>query len=148
MDMNQLDDVDISVDTSEATDLKAYGEKAKTLMRRWFPMLQNLMTSPSYRPVTKINVKFPKEDRGIFASGNYIEVPAQYLRNNPSDWGVFIHEMTHVIHQARCPGWVVEGMAEWTRRWFYEPKSTRKPPKGTPSMTLGLRQSLYFYYKY
>lgn len=112
-----------------ANDLQEHATNIQRMMREWFPFIQNNLLSPFYTPVKRIDVYFDVKDNGIYAGGSEIHIPIDYVRGHKDDTGVFIHEMTHVIHQARsCPGWVVEGMAEYMRRWFYEPKTTKTKP--------------------
>jgi hypothetical protein len=44
---------------------------------------------------------------------------------HPDDWGMVIHELTHVIQDYRRPdrnpGWLVEGIADYVRFFHYEP---------------------------
>lgn len=123
--------VEIEMDTSQAPDLRNYGEEIKQIMTDWFPFVQNLMATSAYKPVRKIRVFFSSKDEGVaWAGGNEIGANAAWLRRTGlKDKGWIVHEMTHILHQARgCPGWIVEGMAEWTRRWHFEPWThTTKP---------------------
>jgi len=118
-----VDKVIINMDTSRAPELNDFGRKVKKVMEDWFPFVQTLMTTSAYNPVTKIDVVFdPNYDGVAYAAGTTIVGAVKYFKDHQDDFGAFIHEMTHAVHQARgCPSWVVEGFAEWTRRWFYEP---------------------------
>jgi len=123
------ENVEIVNHLNGANDLRDHAEAMKRMMLEWFPFIQGQLSTPAYRKVNKIDVYYDEKDNGIYAAGTEIHIPQGYVRNNKGDTGVFIHEMTHVIHQSRnCPGWVVEGTAELMRRWHYEPKTTPTKP--------------------
>lgn len=113
-----------------ANDLANHAEQMRRMMIEWFPFIQSQLYTPAYRPIPRIDVYFREMDGVAYATGREIHISQKYVRDTRmQDTGVYIHEMTHVIHQARgCPGWIVEGTAEYMRRWFYEPKTTPTKP--------------------
>jgi len=127
------------MDTSKAPELAEFGRKVKKVMEDWFPFVQTLMTTSAYSPITKIDVFFDPDYDGVaYAAGTKIVGAVKYFKDHQDDFGAFIHEMTHSIHQARgCPGWVVEGFAEWTRRWFYEPWTEKRKPRADETYKSG-----------
>ncbi|MHB8636262.1 MAG: basic secretory protein-like protein [Fimbriimonadaceae bacterium] len=66
--------------------------------------------------------------------GPRIEVSARYALAHPDDVGLIVHEMVHVVqsykhyNDADVPGWLVEGIADYVRWFFYEPLSQRPHP--------------------
>jgi hypothetical protein len=118
----------VEVDTSEVPELKDWGEKSKVLVEKWYPRVAAYLASPDYAPPDRVRIVFRKEMRGVaYTSGNRIVIAADWVKKHPDDWGMVIHEMTHVIQSYRgaSPGWLVEGIADYVRLYRYEPKSPR-----------------------
>jgi len=67
--------------------------------------------------------------------GPRIEVSARYALAHPDDVGLIVHEMVHVVqnykhyNDTEAPGWLVEGIADYVRWFFYEPLSAHPHPK-------------------
>jgi len=59
-----------------------------------------------------------------------IEVSAKYALAHPNDLGMIVHEMTHVVqsYPTYDPVWLVEGIADYVRWFFYEPVGKRPRP--------------------
>lgn len=59
-----------------------------------------------------------------------IEVSAKYALAHPDDLGMIVHEMVHVVqsYPTYDPGWLVEGIADWVRWFYYEPIDKRPHP--------------------
>lgn len=59
-----------------------------------------------------------------------IVVSAKYALAHPGDLGMIVHEMVHVVqaYPRYDPGWLVEGIADYVRWFFYEPVSKRPHP--------------------
>jgi hypothetical protein len=56
-------------------------------------------------------------------------VPAQSA--NPADLGMMVHELMHVVQVGYrdCPSWLVEGIADYVRYYWFDPPS-RRPHSG------------------
>jgi hypothetical protein len=59
-----------------------------------------------------------------------IEVSAKYALAHPKDLGMIVHEMVHVVqsYPTYDPVWLVEGIADYVRWFFYEPIASRPKP--------------------
>lgn len=130
-----------------ANDLAEHAENMKQIMIEWFPFIQSQLYTPAYREIRRIDLYYEDSDGVAWATPGAIHVSQQFARaivNEPGG-GMYIHEMTHVIHNPQswgCPGWIVEGTAEYMRRWFYEPYTT--PTKPTDPECNLTRQKICF----
>ncbi|MFN0019502.1 MAG: basic secretory protein-like protein [Pirellulaceae bacterium] len=113
----------IKVDVTDAPDLAEWAEKAKKLCETWHPIIGDLLgikDPPVYREVT---LRFGKM-RGIAATTkNTVNISAEFVRQHPDDFGMVLHELTHVIqaYPTYDPVWLVEGIADYVRYWHCEP---------------------------
>jgi len=59
-----------------------------------------------------------------------IQVSAKYALAHPNDLGMIVHEMVHVVqsYPTYNPVWLVEGIADYVRWFFYEPVDKRPRP--------------------
>lgn len=82
----------------------------------WLQLVK-IIGSPVNNTHRDITLQFEnKMDHPAHASGQTIVISAKHLRNNPADtMGVFIHELTHIIQRHGGPGWLIEGVADYTR---------------------------------
>ena len=75
--------------------------------------------------------------------GPRIEVSARYALAHPDDVGLIVHEMVHVVqnykhyNEADAPGWLVEGIADYVRWFFYEDLSKHPHPKAATADARG-----------
>jgi hypothetical protein len=121
-----------TVDTSGAPDLAEYGEKVKALAELWYPKLEAMLPSDGYTAPRKIRLVIMEKDGVAEASGAEIRCSAKWLREHPDDIGLFVHELTHVVQHypnRACPGWITEGIADYTRWFVYEKLPERRVPK-------------------
>ena len=118
--------VKVVVDTSEVPEVAAWGKKAKALVETWHPKVSDLLKSDGFSPPTEVKIVFKKEMKGVaFASGKTITIASSWIEKHPDDWGMVVHELTHVV-QAYPPGgpsWLIEGIADYVRFIHYEPKT-------------------------
>ncbi|MGH7133730.1 MAG: alpha/beta fold hydrolase [Phycisphaerales bacterium] len=123
--------VKITVDASEAPDLKEWGEKSKAICEKWYPLLLQALPSEGFVPRSEVAIVFKPEMRVPAATGGgTISVNAAYVRQHKDDYGMMVHELTHVVQAypnrpRRAPGWLVEGVADYTRFYLYEPGADR-----------------------
>ena len=120
----------ISMDTSEAPDLKEWGAKAGKICVEWYPKIDKLLTSEGFTPPKSVEIRFRKDYHGLAMTvGNTITIQPDWIRKHPDDFGMVIHEMTHVVQsyhgRGPTPGWLVEGIADYIRIVKYEPKAPR-----------------------
>jgi hypothetical protein len=127
----QAPPVKVTTDVSQVPDLAGWAAKAKTLVEEWHPKAAALLATPGFTPPGELTLVFEKDKKGVAdASGTTIRIAADWIRKHPDDWGMVVHEMTHVIqsYPGGTPGWVTEGIADWVRYVKYENQPI--PPKG------------------
>ncbi len=119
--------VTITLDTSKAPDLESWAEKARKTALTWYPRICRILASPGFEPPTAAEITIQPMDGVAYTTGTHIFASAQYIRSNPQDIGMIVHELTHVVQQypSYNAGWLVEGIADYVRFYHYEPKSPR-----------------------
>ncbi|WP_075162109.1 basic secretory protein-like protein [Chthonomonas calidirosea] len=117
----------VSVDASEAPDLGPWLQQAKDLCEVWYPRIVKLLASPGFVPPDHVTLRFRNMDGVAYTAGDVITISADYVRHHPDDLGMVIHELTHVVqsYPSSNAGWLVEGIADYVRFFFYEPKAPR-----------------------
>ena len=120
----------IKVDLKDSPEMKEWGEKAKALATEWFPHLCQLLSTQDYVPPKEITFSFRKgQDAPAWASRDEISFSVDWLKRRPDDLGMVIHELTHIVQAYPAnkvdTGWLVEGIADYTRWWRYEPEAGR-----------------------
>ena len=118
--------VDVTVDVSEVPELKEWGDKAKELVQKWHPKIAQALKSDGFTPPAAVKVVFKKDMDGVaYTSGRTITIAAGWVKKHPDDYGMVVHELTHVVQAYRRPGrgtgWLVEGIADYVRFFQYEP---------------------------
>jgi hypothetical protein len=113
---------------SPVPDLQPWGHAAEALCQVWYPKIVGILHSDdSYRPLPAVvKLVFEKEMRGVaYSGGGEIHISANWVRSHPNDFGMVIHELTHLVQRyPRNPtraGWLVEGIADYVRLEYFEP---------------------------
>ena len=120
--------VTVTTDFSEAPELKDWAGKARALCETWYPKVEKFLATEGFTPPRKVELVFKKDMDGVAGtSGTKIEISARYVTDHPDDFGMVIHELTHVVqsYPKYEPGWLVEGVADYVRCWRFEPKAPR-----------------------
>jgi hypothetical protein len=119
----------ILVFTSETSDLNDWGKHAGELCAEWYPKIAELLPSDGFKPPAEVQIIFVPGMRGVAGtSRDVIRVSANYVRGHTNDFGMIIHELTHVVqsyHGRGNPGWMVEGVADYIRLTHFEPMARR-----------------------
>jgi hypothetical protein len=126
-------DASALVDTNDAPDLKEWGNKAGTLCVEWFPKIAALLPSDGFTAPKEVTLYFDPKMKGVaHALGGKITISAVFVRGHPDDWGMVVHELTHVVqsYPNGGPGWLIEGIADYIRIVHFEPQAAR--PKLDP----------------
>jgi len=123
---------DVTIDVSETPDVRPWAERAQKLAHAWWPMVAPLLATDRYSPPAEIKLVFKETIQPpAYAAGSTITIKAPWIRAHPDDFGMVIHEMTHIIQhyprEGKKPGWLVEGIADYIRWWRYEPETKRTP---------------------
>lgn len=116
------------VDTNDASDLKEWGNKAGTLCVEWFPKIAALLPSDGFTAPKEVTLYFDPKMKGVaHAAGGKITISAGFVRGHSDDWGMVVHELTHVVqaYPNGGPGWLVEGIADYIRIVHFEPQAPR-----------------------
>lgn len=121
----------ITIDVTDAPELKAWAEQAQKLATEWWPHITALLSTENYKAPKTMHFVFKKGiDAPAYTTGDTITYKVEWLTAHPDDFGIVIHEMTHVIQgyrRVRDAGWLVEGIADYIRWWRFEPESKRSP---------------------
>ncbi len=120
------DRLTVTIDVSDAPESAEWSQRAKLLVEKWHPLLAAFLAGPDFRPPTHVKLVFKKEMRApAYASRDVITISAAWIKAHPEDDGMVVHELTHVIQAYRhgAPGWLVEGIADYTRFFLFEPRT-------------------------
>ncbi len=139
----------VTVDSTAAPDLAEWGKRGGELMEQWYPIVWNLLGTRGAKPAHHIKVTFQlKQDAPAYATDGGIFVSVPWVRAHPDDFGMMIHEMTHLIQaypdSDTTPGWLVEGIADYIRWWRYEPEAPRPRITEKNNYTDAYRVTAYF----
>jgi hypothetical protein len=143
----QAAQVRVTVDTSEAPELAGWGRRAADLVRKWHPIISEMLRSDGFTPPTEIRIVFKKATRAIaFTSASTITIGADWVKKHPGDYGMVVHELTHTIQRYRggAPGWLVEGIADYVRFFHYEPQTRLRLDPARASYRHGYREAAMF----
>lgn len=124
----------VIADTTGAPELEAWAARARELCVQWYPKLLALLPSPGFEPHLSTRLLFITNMSGVAntSRGSDIRISASFVKRNTNDWGMVIHELTHVVQSYPSakqgftkPGWLVEGIADQIRLFVFEPEARR-----------------------
>ena len=118
----------VVVEAHETPDLGDWAKRAGQLCVDWYPKIHVLLASEGFTPPDKVTLRFRADMKGVAAaSGNVINFSAGYVRGHTNDWGMVVHELTHVVqsYPPGGPGWLVEGIADYIRLSHFEPNAPK-----------------------
>jgi hypothetical protein len=119
----------VTSDTSQTPELADWGRRAGELCAQWYPKIVLLLPSEGFTPPEKVELRFIRDMRGVAAtSRDVIRISGNYVNGHKNDFGMVIHELTHVVqsyHRRGNPGWLVEGVADYIRLTHFEPHARR-----------------------
>jgi basic secretory peptidase family protein len=116
---------------SQVPDLQPWGHAAEALCQVWYPKIVAILHSDDrVRPLPAVvKLYFEKEMKGVaYSTGGEIHIAADWVRSHPNDFGMVIHELTHLVQRyprSRGAGWLVEGIADYVRLGYFEPLVAR-----------------------
>jgi Peptidase of plants and bacteria len=110
----------------------AWAAEAQSLCTQWFPVVCRFLATEGWTPPKQVTLAFVAKQAAPGATtGGTIRISVPWIEAHPDDFGMVIHELTHVVQSypsaGNKPGWLVEGIADWVRWWRYEPESPRTP---------------------
>jgi hypothetical protein len=95
-----------------------------------YPKLLKKRDNPKNPATRVVTVEFKKDmNYPAGTSGGKITCSIDWFSKHPDDLGAFTHELTHVVqnYQSDAPGWLVEGIADYSR-YLFGPNTTWKLP--------------------
>ena len=121
--------INIEIDTTEAPDAAEWARRAQTRVQYWYPKVVEMLDGQEgldrIPEDFKIRLVFKPMDGVAYAAGREITVSSRYIKARPDDFGLVIHETTHVAQA--YPGvretWAMEGMTDWIRYFVTEPRN-------------------------
>lgn len=123
--------IKITIDCSAAPELLPMMEKMKADCEKWFPIIVKKLEADTPKLRREAAFQMVNDNKGVAATmGGRVVFHADFYRKNPKDIGSAVHEMVHIIQgyrSRRNPGWLVEGLADAVRWWWYEPAANRRP---------------------
>jgi hypothetical protein len=138
---------DVRFDTSMASDLAAYSMQGAAFLRIWYPKLATALALPDYAPIASFTVRFDPSYTGLaytLTSTTEIVVNPSWPRDHPQDFGMLLHESTHMLNDAHdTPGWILEGMADHSREYILHDRDP-SPIGPNDHYTQGYSQASYF----
>lgn len=116
----------VEVDSSQVPELSAWASDAARLVEKWHPRIAALLPTDGFTPPAHVTLVIEKSDQGVAATaGSTIRISSGWVKKHPDDFGMVVHELTHVI-QSYPPsdaGWLVEGIADYVRYYHFEPQA-------------------------
>lgn len=122
--------VRVTIDFSEAPELSEWAANAGKLVEKWNPLISEILKSDGFTPPPEVKLIFKKDMPGVAAtSGATISIAANWIKQHPDDYGMVVHELTHVVqsYPRNNAGWLVEGIADYIRFFRYEPDTKLGP---------------------
>ena len=122
---------EVAFDVSDFPEGKAWAERAQKVVAEWYPIVWRMLGTEGRTPHKKVNLVFKRTlSAPAYASGDTITVSGEWITRTPNDFGMMVHELTHLVQayggsRGERPGWLVEGIADYVRWWRYEPEVTR-----------------------
>jgi len=120
----------VLINVSDAPQTRAWAEDARKLVAEWFPLICRFLATEDFRPPKTVTLVFKKDlNVPAYTAGDTITINGKWVTGHPDDFGMVIHELTHVIQaypdKGDKPGWLVEGIADYIRFYRYEPDVPR-----------------------
>ena len=116
--------LEVTLDTSAAPELAPWAERVKSLCKKNYPLIIEILGAPGFAPPRKVTIVL-KDMKGVaYTSGGTITCAVAYFKAHPNDYGEAIHELCHVVQaygSKKVAGWVTEGIADYVRWFHFEP---------------------------
>jgi hypothetical protein len=138
-----------SANSEQEAVLSKYGRKAQATAEAAYPKILKLLDTTG-RGTTIIQIIVandlqPHDGKIAWTNTSWdpntvrgdICIPAQSA--NPDDLGMVVHELMHVVQVGYrdCPNWLVEGIADYVRYYWFDPISRRPRPGAGSNCTDG-----------
>ncbi len=124
--------INVEVDVADAPDAAEWAESAKNRLIYWYPKIVEALDGKD--AVAKIpddftiRLIFKDMDGVAYAAGRSITVSSRWIKQRPDDFGLVVHEATHVAQAYRGVRevWALEGVADYVRYYVSEPRSRNR----------------------
>ncbi len=104
----------IESDVSAAPDCKAFADKSEALCQEWYPKINEILFSKDRPlPTPKVRIIYAPMKGVAHTANAEIHVAADWVtKKRPDDYGMIIHELTHVVQDYRGKvkgedGWLI-----------------------------------------
>lgn len=129
--MNELPKktINVEIDVADAPESAEWAERAKSRVLYWYPKIVEMLDGPEAveRIPDDFTIKliFKDMDGVAYAAGRSITVSSRYIKRYPQDFGLVVHETTHVAQAyPRCREvWAMEGETDYIRYYVTEARS-------------------------
>lgn len=115
----------VEVDTSKAPECAAFAAKSEALVKEWYPRINDLLFGKDHAlPYPIVRLIFEPMKGVAHTMKADLHISAEWVTQKaPNDYGMVIHELTHVVQDYRAKGefWVTEGIADYIRYFQFEP---------------------------
>ncbi len=145
--------IKVEIDVTEAPDATEWAERAKSRVLYWYPKIVAMLDGEE--AVDKIpddftiRLIFKKFDGVAYASGRSITVSSSYIKKAPRDFGLVVHETTHVAqaYPRVRETWAMEGLTDYIRYYITEARSKNHwrvdPEKSKYTDSYGVTATFY-----
>lgn len=121
--------IEVEIDVTEAPDALEWAQRAKSRVEYWYPKVVEMLDGEEglnkIPDDFKIRFVFKPFNGVAYAAGREITVSSTYIKRNPKDFGLVIHETTHIAqaYPRVREVWAMEGMTDYIRYFITEPRS-------------------------
>ncbi len=145
--------IKVEIDVTEAPDAMEWAERAKSRVLYWYPKIVAMLDGEE--AVDKIpddftiRLIFKNFDGVAYASGRSITVSSSYIKKAPRDFGLVVHETTHVAqaYPRVRETWAMEGLTDYVRYYITEARSKNHwrvdPEKSKYTDSYGVTATFY-----
>lgn len=114
----------IEIDYTAAPECEAFATKAKAIAEEWHPKINEIIFGKDHAlPPKTVKLIFEPMKGVAHATGDTIHISSEWLKKSPNDYGMIVHELTHIVqdYKGKGEGWLTEGIADYVRYERYEP---------------------------
>lgn len=115
----------VTIDTTKAPECQVFADKSKGLVEEWYPRINEILFGPGHPlPANEITLIFEPMKGVAHTTNNVMHISAEWVtKKAPNDYGMIIHELTHVVqdYRGKGEGWLTEGIADYIRDRHFEP---------------------------
>jgi hypothetical protein len=126
-DVHSADPVRVTIEYAKSPGCQAFAEKSKTMIEEWYSKITDILFGPDH-PLPGTSVMLICEPLKSIAYSdihkNRIHISAEYIKAHPDDYGMVVHELTHIVqHYVKLKAeevWLQEGIADYIRHKYFE----------------------------